>query len=199
MHVYNRTHLCVPIHPYRTRALRIDAIETVVVHRLSLARDVPQNPRVVDDSRLDGECIADGFIGHKQMGTGGEVPYHVLVRQDATVEQLLPLIQRGAHAIGYNARSWAVAVAGNWDETAMPTHICEAMIDVVATLAVLPMNVHGHTELAGASKDPKKRCPGRFVNMDEIREAVRKRFPPWSYTWNIRDRLRHIVEAGFTL
>lgn len=193
LEVINSTAMCVPMAP---KPLRPPNITTVALHRLSLATSTMANPDPVPDDELDGTAIARAFAD-QQLRTGGDTPYHVLVRADGRVEQLLPLLVCGAHAVAHNWRSWGVAVAGNYDEVELPDRLWRVVVQTCATLALLTRSVNGHTELPGASSDPNKRCPGQYINMDWVRTAVTKKLPLVSM--DIRDRLALIVEAGYTL
>lgn len=194
--VVDSTATCVPmskLHP-----LRVPNIDIVVVHRLSLASETPENPEPIPDDMLNAAELARRFESYA-LGTGGQPPYQVLVRQDGIAEQVLPLLLRGAHAANYNWCSWGVAVAGNWDVREMPDRIWTALIQTVAVLSVVAERVEGHTELPNASRDPSKRCPGRYVNMPYLRRQAASRRPHDVDDWDIRRRLAYVTRAGFAL
>ena len=193
--VVDRTPACVPMRP---DVLRPNNVDMVVVHRLQLCTRTTANPHPVPNDRLDADAMREAFE-RPGMGTGGRVPYHALLKPDLVVEQLLPLVVQGSHASGYNWQSWGVAVVGNYDEIEMPDRVWRTLVDLLAVLAVVPRNVQGHTELHGASLDPSKRCPGRFVSMDRLRAEVDGRLPTGSDAWDIRRRLEYVQRAGFAL
>lgn len=162
--------------------LRYARTRFLFVHRISLSRKhKTQNPEPVDDSKLSGEFLIQAFK-RRALGTGGRTPYHIFIPQSGDVEQLLPLDARGAHASGgYNSRSIAIAVAGKLDTAAMLPAQWEALVDACESLQdwrPKGLTVVGHTEQPNASRDPKKRCPGRKVPMDELRRALG---PPGGY------------------
>lgn len=205
MRVINSTAMCLPLKTPAPLILYPTDVEAVVVHRTSLAskgRQLPgggwENPTPVPDTSLAGVDIARAF-SNQAMGTGRRTPYHVLIRANGDVEQLLPLMVQGAHAVGWNWRSWGVAVAGNWDETEIPDRLWLKLLDVLAVLAVPPRKVVGHTELTCAAADPTKRCPGKHANLDHLRLQVTARMPDGSTHWDIRQRLAYVTGAGFTL
>jgi len=178
--------------------LRQGSLRYIVVHRLSLASfDEEANPDPIPDHLLTGAELVQRFR-NRALGTGGATPYHALVCLDngAHVEQLLRLSVRGAHAgdvrqgpehVGYNWRSLAVAVVGNADERHITGSQYTSLVRVCSQW--LPMRagglfVEGHTFLPGASKDPNKRCPGRFLDMDTVRRSVDSMMPAGWQIWN---------------
>jgi hypothetical protein len=199
LRVIDSTPLCLHDHPQILRPVSVVSSKgMVVVHRISLARKTTANPEPIVDAELDGPELARRFR-NKGLGTGGRTPYTALARQDLALEQLLPLVVKGTHAIDHNWCSWSLAVAGNSDEEPIPEELYEVMLEALAVLAVVPRKVSGHTELPGSSGDPNKRCPGRYVNMDHVRAEVEKRLPVGSDTWDLPRRLKYIARAGFSI
>jgi hypothetical protein len=187
--------------PLQPKLITPGSLRLVALHRISLSTyHKKQNPDPIPDDMLTGEELEIRFR-NKALGTGGRVGYSILIRTDATVEQMLPLLVRGAHAKNHNWCSWSVAVVGNYDEREMPDRIWKVAVDVLSVLAAgtYTRQVMGHTELPHSSGDPNKRCPGRFVNMDAIRAEVAKRLPAGLETWDIRQRLAFVTGAGFAL
>jgi hypothetical protein len=195
--IIDSTAQCVPLVPHVLRPENV-AAGWVVVHRLSLATRTDANPNPIPDDKLTG-AEAELRFRNKDLGTGGVMAYHAFVHQGGRVEQNLPLLVRGSHAGGYNWQSWAIAAIGNTDEREMPDKQWHTMIEVCAVLSVLPRKVSGHTELPGGSHDPGKRCPGKFINMDQVRAEVEKKLPYGSEHWDIRQRLAFVTGAGFSL
>lgn len=159
----------------------------VVIHRLSLAHKTEENPNPVPDASLDAMDIVEIFKNHG-MGTGGRPPYHIIIRRDplGTIEQILPIMVQGAHAIGYNSRSIAVAVIGNSDERPPTSEQHAGLVKVCQTLCRLNhgLQLVGHTDLPGApSGDPSKKCPGQYLPLGPViaRACVCDR--PYSDPW----------------
>lgn len=126
--------------------------------------------------------------------------YHLFIPKDGSVQWALGqggfdlgFELRGAHAVGYNARSIGIAVYGCFDlepegkpQFPKPTnlHPTQAQLD---TLDVLCrglqwwlgdiVNLAGHTELPNATRFPGKRCPGRNLDMSKLRESTGLLFP----------------------
>lgn len=157
------------------RILKPWHLKYIIVHRISLSQRTEANPKPIPDKELNAVEIADRFK-HPLMPTRGRPPYHAVVLQDrdATVEQMLPLSIKGAHALRHNWCSLAVAIVGNTDERPASKQQYEALRDICRVWA--PINggllVVGHTELPGASGDPNKRCPGRYISLAPIAAEV---------------------------
>jgi len=181
----------------------------LVIHRLSLARRTPENPDPVPDHLLTGEDTIRAFKD-RRMGTGGRPPYHGLIRLDneATLDQVLRLGVRGSHAgdtrpeplqRGYNWRTLAIAVAGNSDERPITPAQYARLVQVVTELLPLGRELVGHTDLPFASKDPDKRCPGRYLDLHPVLTAATFRLPMGWKDWELDQRRAHAAAAGWEL
>ncbi len=113
-----------------------------------------------------------------------DIGYHFVVRKDGTVEPGRPLDQLGAHTAGAND-TWGVCVAGDGDSEPWTQAQWRAVLALVARLRSLagprPLPVLGHREAAGRPGAPRrlagatptsKTCPGRLVDLDEVRAEV---------------------------
>jgi len=196
----------------RGSLLQQGSLVYIVVHRLSLARKTKENPRPVPDHELRGEHVVRAFR-NRDMGTGQRTPYHALVCQDeaGTVEQLIPLSCRGAHAgdnrplnnrEGYNWRSLAVAVAGNADERNPTPPQYSSLARVCSEwLPLRPggLFIVGHTDLEGASSDPNKRCPGQFLSVHALRRSAEWRLPPNWEEWSPAESRQWVTDNGWEI
>lgn len=150
-----------------TRRLIFDRVEYWIIHRISLA-----DQHLLDEN-LDGPALARAF-SDVAMGTGKAIPYHFLILQDGIIEQLIPLSLRGAHAKGYNSKSWAVGVVGDFtkhDPTPLQwdllTWLSRTMYPINGGLSIV-----GHTDLAGSSGDSKKVCPGQYLSVTQLYKNI---------------------------
>jgi len=144
----------------------------IVIHRVSLANyDKDQNPDPISDELLNAKEVALRFK-NKALGTLGYTPYHILIKQNGTIEQMLPLSVRGAHSKGYNWCSWAVAVVGNTDQNEIKDAQYHPLVLVCKYLSRPGLEIVGHTDLPGASADPNKKCPGRFLPLEPIIKKI---------------------------
>lgn len=187
---------CMPLAP---SVLRPGNVSLVAVHRLSLSERADGNPTPIPDDQLIGTEVVKRFtdpVHGRLLGTDRREPYHILIRTDAVAEQMLPLIIQGQHVASYNWCSWSIALVGRYHETELPDRMWAALIETLAVLDVLPNKIRSHSEI-DANKQPP--CPGRFVNMDWLRDEVQKKKPPGCGGWDIRRRLRYIARAGFVL
>jgi len=160
--------------------MSLDALSHIVIHRQSLAQfDEMENPQPTPDLMLDAVVLAERFRDRStQLGrhTGWRRPYHLLILadRDATVEQLIPLSCRGTHAKDYNYKSWGVALVGNSDQRPPSRAQYDRLVDTIALLSQYKdgLKIAGHTDLPGASGDPNKRCPGRFLPLGPVIEQA---------------------------
>ena len=190
MNFVNRTLVCRQHNANNKKVLPTAAVTHIVIHRTDLCVfDPVANPHPVPNALLDGPALAERFC-NVALGCGGCIPYHFLIRVNAptwTVEQLLPLSIRGAHAIGYNYRSWGIAVLGDFRRAAPPVGQYDALVQLVALLlpAVRPdgLIVAGHTDLPGAAANSKKVCPGSFLPAAKVRADAVATLPPGWTTW----------------
>jgi hypothetical protein len=161
-------------------------IKYLVIHRSSLARGGPDNPNPIPDDELDADNLARVYRENPEpppdgLGTGGWVPYHILISPMGRVEQTMPLACRGAHAKGYNSESIAVAVIGDPRKRPLPAPQMRALVRTCADL--VPINrglvIGGHTvSFQNASADPNKICPGEHLRIPELVAAVTEKLPP---------------------
>ena len=83
------------------------------------------------------------------------IGYHFVIRRDGSLEAGRPLHQRGAHAHGYNDKSWGICMVGGVDEEQNPENNFserqfETLQSTVSLLKVLAPSaeVLGHRDLS---------------------------------------------------
>jgi len=185
------------------KPLPLVGVYWLVWHKTGLSTPGTDNPNPVSDADLDAVTMVYRFAQSpdpwpRGLGTGGRVPYHILVRPDGATEQALPLTVQGAHARAYNGRSIAVALVGDCDK-APP---CEAQYLACVELAarILPINGGlrsvGHTDLPGASWDATKRCPGSHLDPAQIASDAARLLPSdWRY-WTAARAVQWARDGG---
>jgi N-acetyl-anhydromuramyl-L-alanine amidase AmpD len=144
-------------------------VNTLVVHRYSIAHV----PGYKDDA-----ASAAKFFRHHPDGlkaTNGLFAYHFLLHEDGLAEQCLPLLKKGAAAIGLNTKGIQIACVGDFRKKPMPKAQLEALTDLCAILSGIATNIVGHTEVHGASHDPNKDCPGKALDLNALRASVATR------------------------
>ena len=138
----------------------ISKVDTLVIHRIGVG--------------ANGDEVNKWFAANPEH-TGGLAPYHFVVGGYG-VDQCLALSQRGEHvAGGMNTRSIGIACIGDFRHhmmlPAQEAHL-QAIIRVLnAYLGGL--KVIGHTEAGPkATKQPGKQCPGKYVDLDGLRNLI---------------------------
>jgi hypothetical protein len=85
-----------------------------------------------------------------------------------------PVTQPGAHVRGHNAETLGVCVVGDFDLNPPSPFLKADVFDALGMLAFVfglePDDVCFHRDL-----DPRKTCPGRLWNLDEVRAGVARR------------------------
>lgn len=146
-------------------ALTHSRVEGVVIHRLEL-------PKATGGADADAVQVAR-FFSDRSLHTGGEMPYHFLVRPDGKIEQALDLDDAGQHARAWNARAYGVACMGDFRKvgaTRGQWNAAKALtVDLLLYLGPRAW-VKGHDELPGGSGDPSKECPGKLWHMEWFRD-----------------------------
>lgn len=164
----------------------------VMLHRVSAWSE----GRAIPDAELTGAKLAmwQGPI------VGVSTPcYHFVVRTDGTVDQCLSLSSRGAHAYRRNTECVGVAVVGDFRNE--PTTVAQdkAMMRLLPLLLTINggLRLVAHDELANASSDPNKHCPGRYLKPIAALEAQCKaRLPPGWESWSAEHRAFVLSGAG---
>ena len=110
-----------------------------------------------------------------------DIAYHFLIN-NGSLNTAMGQIQQSSlwekRDINYSSRvSWvnyfgiAIGLVGNFEKHRVPPLQKEALINLAAGLAerydIPPERIIGHREIQNTA------CPGRFVNLNEVREAVR--------------------------
>lgn len=148
----------------------INRLRKVIVHRIEeeLGEDAPALAKAFKDTTK----FAAGSY------TGGEMPYSFVLCKNGVWEQALQLGDVGPHAMRYNADGVGLAVIGDFRHQT-PTAVQWIALVEFCTMLVGWMGVpveqclFGHDELEGATKDPNKECPGKLIDMNELRNEVR--------------------------
>ena len=97
-----------------------------------------------------------------------DAPYHYIVWGGRIYFMVSEGLQT-PHARKYNRESIGIAVLADY-QTVKDTKALIDLLDMLSNIYSLgPSDVYGHTELKGASSDPKKVCPAPVVDMDYVR------------------------------
>ena len=177
--------------------------EFIVIHKTSLRVGGTDNPSPISDEDLDGVGLVRTFAAQSAsppngLGTSGLCPYHLLVRADGVVEQMLPLSVRGAHAREHNSKSWAVAYVGERPTTHQVRALvrtCTALVLASVLVGGKPARIVGHTSLPGASRDPGKVCPHESLDLRKLEGDVLARLAAIDQWRTDRDHVATLVRA----
>jgi hypothetical protein len=116
---------------------------------------------------------------HKARGWKG-IGYHRVVRLNGEIERGRQDKEQGAHTRGLNSRSIGICFSGHgdyhpWTEKQKISGLWLINI-LMKRFSIPPQNVIGHRE-AGSIRgvpDPHKTCPGKLIDMDVVRDSVRR-------------------------
>lgn len=199
MDILNSIEACAAVNPNNRIVNPYTHLRLAVVHRTDLHTKAPGNPSPIPDDRLCGMNLSAVFRD-PLLGTAGRIPYHGLILANGMVEQTLGLLTRGAHARGHNYDSVGWALVGNTDKQECSKEQWDALVFVFSVLAVIHggLQIIGHTQIPGAAADPKKRCPGRYLDLDALQHAVESRTPTGWMEWDESRTMSWVESQGFT-
>lgn len=125
------------------------------------------------------EEVSKGFqrAGPAGDATGHHMPYTIVIGKHGQVEQALHISDYGPHALAWSMPGIGVAVVGDPRVEPLPRLQYEALIEVCSTLAGWlggASVVWGHDELRDATRDPLRECPGRYLDMGQVRRDVQE-------------------------
>lgn len=131
-----------------------------------------------------GDCgAAEIDARHRARGWSG-IGYHFVVRRSGTVEPGRDLAFAGAHVEGCNTRSVGICCEGHGDTEPHTPDQRASLLDLCRTLLerfdLSSDRVLGHRnvnrlielDLVGDHYHTTTSCPGRLIDMDEIRAAL---------------------------
>ncbi len=114
---------------------------------------------------------------HVKGNKWSDIGYNALIENvGGAGDELLigrPWNRSGAHCRGWNRKAFGLVVVGNFEADRMDIQTWRALIHHVHWLRrylnIPAKNVLGHNEVPGA----RTACPGKYLDMDRLREAVR--------------------------
>lgn len=105
---------------------------------------------------IDGHDIGYAEIDamHRDRGWAG-CGYHIIIRLDGTIELGRPYNMAGAHAYGYNRKSWGICLVGGLDSSGRPHNTftdtqMTSLLNVVRGMALRAPDAQilGHRDLS---------------------------------------------------
>lgn len=135
------------------------------------------NHRVLPPAKFsrDAVGVAEFYatVPEAAKATGGEMPYALVILPDGTVEQALPLSDFGPHAAAFNLRGCGIGWIGDFRAHLPTDWQWESGFELNTLFAGMGLKIRGHTEMGvTASRDPKKDCPGRLLDMRMLRSSI---------------------------
>lgn len=129
---------------------------------------------------VKGDATAAGIRKyHVEHNGWRDIGYHFVVRKSGLIEDGRPLTQTGAHAEGAND-SIGICVAGDGDHEVWTLAQSDTVRELAASLLTrfkLPLEKlcgHHEVEQVLGGKPTTKTCPGKLIDMNNVRAEVRK-------------------------
>jgi len=120
---------------------------------------------------------ATAFHKYTMRRFGAVCPYHFIVAPDGSVARGRRETATGRHTARFNRRSLGVCLVGHFDKETptkwQMTSLRVLLLDLINAYGIVEANILGHREANVLSFGvPKKTCPGRRVDMDELRREI---------------------------
>jgi N-acetyl-anhydromuramyl-L-alanine amidase AmpD len=161
----------------------LSKITTVLVHRIEDAENATD--------------LAQFFRDHPEY-TGGKMGYHILIQRDGVVEQAVEFARASQGAIVANPYSIQIACVGDLTKypltTSQQCSLLDTCVDLCEWIGYDKAQLKGHTEIPGATRDPKKDCPGKMLDMGELRKLVWN----WACSTDKAETEEHLIACGYT-
>ena len=131
---------------------------------------------VIHHSATDNQTVYDFNAYHMKYKGWYSISYIYVIDKDGTVNKCNYEDDYTYHAVGTNYNSIGICLAGNYDDKEPPEEQKQALVELIAELTLKyqigPDGVVPHRDF---KKDPTKyTCPGKKINMVELRETVRQ-------------------------
>lgn len=149
----------------------IGEIRGVMLHR------VGKDYQTGADFGDTAEEICQAFTeGPAARYTGHKLPYSFIVEEGGRVAQCLPVTWVGPHALKKSVDWLSVAFIGDFrDSEPSEAQNVSGTILVRGLLGMIGKGIaaiEGHTNVPGATGDPRKQCPGKGLNLHEVKRAI---------------------------
>ncbi len=109
---------------------------------------------------------------HVKINKWDDIGYHYLIEKNGKLCKGRSEKFVGAHVYGHNKNSLGICLIGNFDEESPTKKQIQTLIKFLKQktkkFKISVKNILGHREFP----DVTKTCPGKFVNLDEIRRGV---------------------------
>ena len=109
---------------------------------------------------------------HIRINKWEDIGYHYLIDKKGKIHVGRSEKFIGAHVFGHNKNSIGICLIGNFDEEKPTKKQIKTLINFlkerIKQYKIRKEDILGHREFSGATKT----CPGKFVDMDKIREII---------------------------
>jgi hypothetical protein len=139
----------------------LSQVYMTIVHRIDCGKNATE--------------IAD-FFNKNPEWTGGKMAYHFIISPEGVVEQAIPLSKIGPAALKANVGGIQIGCIGDFRKHPPTDAQKQALLQLLVDLNTYfgKVNVWGHDEIPGGSKDKVKKCPGSFMYSYLLRDYVAK-------------------------
>ena len=123
---------------------------------------------VIHHSAIDGFNAFDYARWHLKRGWAG-IGYHYVIEKDGKIQQTNELTTLSYHVKGNNTRSIGISMSGNFEKHKPTEAQLKSLVALIKKIKkdVNPkLLVKGHKELSSSV------CPGRYVELDKIRQLT---------------------------
>jgi hypothetical protein len=147
-------------------------VELIVLHRIENSENILDLAKLFSDPAI---------------GTGGRFPYHFIIDSRGVVHQCVPLGIASPGAGTANRAGIQVALYGDFRKRPPTPAQLAACVELCAAFVQWKpsLKIEGHTDKAGRSSDPKKVCPGKYLE-------------PASVKLSVADRVERLAKLGLT-
>ena len=129
---------------------------------------------VIHHSHDDNHTLQSIKNLHVFQNNWEDIGYHWIIDKNGNLLQGRSETFQGAHVFGHNENSIGICLIGNLDEYKPTQKQFEILInflkDKIKQYQLKPKNILGHNEFPNVTKT----CPGKFLDLNEIRELIKK-------------------------
>jgi hypothetical protein len=151
------------LHKYLNRSF--SSLERIIIHRSG------PWPKEYGEHK-DAQDVANTFANNN-LGTGYKMPYsYVLNPDNLSVFRAVPLEKVTPHAGRYNITSVGIAILKDLRNEHIDDEAFVLLAELCNHIRMFTnkdLEIVGHTDLPGASKDLDKVCPGKNLDIHELK------------------------------
>jgi N-acetylmuramoyl-L-alanine amidase len=139
----------------------------------------PDHIVVHHSATSDGEVFNKSALKAIHLKRGwSDIGYHAVVEEVAGEYEVIlgrPMQIKGAHAYGFNHRSWGICFVGNYSLEKPSRDMLEVGIERWILPTMLANNIHPDRVLRHSDTKPTE-CPGKLFPWDWFKKEVEKQW-----------------------